>query len=235
MNIKNIIIAIIIIFVLYKLYKYYFSDNSVNLINTHDARIPEVIKPNKLPKGVTSDYTYSIWFYINDWNYRFGETKVMFGRTDENNNASPSVTLAPSNNDLAVTMALYPNPDMSDGQELYTCSIRDVPLQRWTNLIMSLNNRALDLYLDGKLVKTCMLPGVPKMNNLSTLQLSPDGGFSGYISTFKYFSNALNPSQAYDVYKAGYSGDSMFGNLFNKYRLKLAFLEDNKEVNSIEI
>lgn len=235
MNIKNVILGIAIVVILYIIYTMYFSDKSVNLINNHDARMPGIIRPDKLPVGITSDYTYSIWFYINDWNYRFGETKVMFGRTDSNNNPSPAITLAPSNNDLSVTLALYPNNSNSSGQEIYTCSIKDVPLQRWTNLIMSLNNRALDLYLDGKLVKTCMLPGIPKMNNLSTLQISPDGGFSGFISTFKYFPNAVNPSQAYDIYKKGYSGGSMLGNVFNKYRLKFAFVEDNKEINSFEI
>lgn len=235
MNIKKVLIGIAIVVILYKLYTFYFSDKSVDLINTHDARMPTVINPNDLPPGITSDYTYSIWFYINDWNYRFGETKVMYGRTDSNNNPSPAISLAPSNNDLSVTLALYPNSSQSMSQELYTCSIKDVPLQRWTNLIMSLNNRALDLYLDGKLVKTCMLPGVPKMNNLSALQISPDGGFSGFISAFKYFPYAINPSQAYDIYKQGYGGGSMFGELFNKYRVKLAFLEDNKEINSFEI
>jgi hypothetical protein len=52
---------------------------------------------------------------------------------------------------------------------MHSCSIEDVPLQRWTNLIISLDNRALDLYLDGKLVRTCVLPGVPKMNPASNI------------------------------------------------------------------
>lgn len=215
---------------------YFFSTSATTLVTTHDARSLDIISANKLPAGASSDYTYSIWFYINDWNYRFGESKVMFGRVDQNNDPSPSVTLAPSKNDVNVTLAVYPsNTDQTSGQTLYTCSIQDVPLQRWTNLIISLNNRALDLYLDGKLVKTCLMPGVPKMNPASNIMLCPDGGFSGNISNFKYIPNAVNPSQAYDIYKAGYGGGSAISGLFNKYRIKFAFIEDNKEVNSLEL
>jgi hypothetical protein len=236
MNTRNIVIGIILVVLVYVLYMYFFSSGATTLVSTHDARSLDIISANKLPAGATSDYTYSIWMYINDWNYRFGESKVIFGRVDQNNDPAPSVTLAPSNNDLNVTLAVYPNEaTQSSGQSLYTCSIKDIPLQRWTNLIMSLNNRAMDLYLDGKLVKTCVMPGVPKMNPSSNIMLCPDGGFSGYVSNFKYLPNAVNPSQAYDIYKAGYGGGSALSGLFNKYRVKVAFVEDNKEVNSLEL
>lgn len=237
MNTRKILIGVIIIVLLYLLYLYFFSSNSTTLVSKHDARSLDIISANKLPAGITADYTYSIWMYINDWNYRFGEAKVIFGRVDQNNDPSPSVTLAPSNNNLNVTMAVYPNEktESNGNQTLYTCSVQDVPLQRWTNLIMALNNRALDLYLDGKLIKTCVMPGVPKMNPTSNILLCPDGGFSGYISKFQYLPKAVNPSQAYDIYKAGYGGGGALSTFFNKYRIKFAFVEDNKEVNSFEL
>lgn len=239
MNIKGILTIIVIIIILYYLYSYFFSDGSSTIVKTHDARSLKIIKGDTLPAGITADYTFSIWIYVNDWNYRFGETKVVFGRVDKDKMPAPSVTLGETNNELSVTLGVYPsNSSGSDNQSsgnIFTCGIKDVPLQRWTNLIMSLNNRALDMYLDGKLVKTCMLPGVPKMNPTSQLMITPDGGFSGYVSNFKYYPNAVNPSKAYDIYKSGYGGGSALGSLFNKYRLKLAFMEDNKEVNSLEI
>lgn len=236
MNIRNIVLGVVLVVLVYILYLYFYSGSATTLISTHDARSLDIISANKLPAGATADYTYSIWFYINDWNYRFGESKVIFGRVDQNNDPAPSVTLAPSNNDINVTLSVYPNEDTKDaGHTLYTCAIKDVPLQKWTNLIMSLNNRAMDLYLDGKLVKTCVMPGVPKMNPSSNVMVCPDGGFSGYISNFKYLANAVNPSQAYDMYKQGYGGGSALSGLFNKYRVKLAFVEDNKEVNSLEL
>ena len=46
--------------------------------------------------------------------------------------------------------------------------------------------------------------------------------------------NATNPQQAWDIYKKGYGG-SVLGELFNKYRIKVSFLQDNVEHQSLEI
>ena len=64
--------------------------------------------------------------------------------------------------------------------------------------------------------------------------VTPTGGYSGYISYFRYLTYAVNPTQAYNIYKEGYGGSSL-GGLLDKYRVKIAFLEDNKEVNSFEL
>lgn len=236
MKIQNIILGIVIVVLIYFVYLYFFSDStSKTLVKMHDARTLARISANTLPAGSSSNYTYSIWFYINDWNYRFGEPKVIFGRLDNNDDPSPSVTLAASTNNINVTLATYKTSGTDTSPTLHTCSIHDVPLQKWTNLIVTVNNRALDLYLDGKLVKTCVLPGVPKINPTSNVMITPDGGFSGHISNVIYLARAVNPSQAYDIYKKGFGGGSMLSGLLNKYRVKFAFLEHNREVNSFEL
>jgi len=42
------------------------------------------------------------------------------------------------------------------------------------------------------------------------------------------------PQQAYNIYKSGYGGSAV-GSIFNKYRLKFSFMEDNQEQASFEI
>lgn len=239
MNIVTILVTIILVVILYYVIVYLFKNKGeTTLVKVHDARVAQVINSGSLPSGSSVNYAYSIWIYVNDWNYRFGETKIVFGRVDQNNDPAPSVTLSPSTNNLHVSLATYPVSNTSSSNSpptLHTCSVEDIPLQRWVNIIMSLNNRALDIYIDGKLVKTCVLPGVPKLNPSSNVHITPDGGFSGFISNFRYFSDALNPSEAYNVYKQGYDKGSTITGLFDRYRIKLAFMEDNKEVNSLEI
>ena len=44
---------------------------------------------------------------------------------------------------------------------------------------------------------------------------------------------AKNPQEAYNIYKSGKGGS--IGNIFNKYRIKVAFLDDNVEKGSFEI
>jgi len=123
---------------------------------------------------------------------------------------------------------------VTDTSIVHKCSITNFPLQSWVNLIISLYGRTLDMYVDGKLVRTCVLPGVAKVNPDADISVTPGGGFSGWTSNFEYWDDATNPQQAYNIYKSGFGG-SAIGSLFNKYRIKVSFLEDNQEQSSFEI
>ena len=236
MNTHTIVLGVVTVLLLYFIYVYFFaSSNQTTLVNYHDATQQMSISASSLPSGTTANYTFSIWTYINEWNYRYGEDKVIFQRSDANNDPAPKVYLDATTNNLIVSLATYGNDGSTSTSNISLCSINNIPIQTWTNVIMTLNNRALDLYLNGKLVRTCVLPGVPKLNPASAVVLCPNGGFSGYISNFEYLSNAINPTQAYNIYKAGFSSGSSIGNFFDKYRVKVAFVENNKEVNSFEL
>jgi hypothetical protein len=116
----------------------------------------------------------------------------------------------------------------------HKCTIRNFPLQKWVNLTVSLYGRTLDVYIDGKLVRTCILPGVAKSGTGGSILVTPGKGFSGWTSQTRYFADATNPQEAYGIYKEGYGG-SIIGNLFNKYRVRVSFLEDNQAKGSFEL
>ena len=253
MNTHNIIIGVVIVIVIYLLYLWFFGDGGrTYLSGMRNAEQEHTIAGHNLPAGGSADYTYSIWLFIANWNYRIGEEKVVFERLDRSGNPAPTMALGKNLNNVEITLATYPSNGKSNsngsgggnGQvSTHTCILENIPLQAWANVILTLNNRALDLYLDGKLVRTCVLPGVPKMSAGTNVVTSPSpsggqksgGGFEGYISNFQYLSRAVNPREAYAIYREGPGGSNWLSNLFNKYRLKIAFMKDNKEVNSFEI
>ena len=236
MALKGILTVVVILIVCYVVYDLFIkSHKEATLTRMQDARESHAIKASDYPKNTSTDFTYSMWLYVNDWNYRYGENKVILRRVTSN--AGIAVALTPELNNLQVLLAVYPSKasHVGSGMKLHKCWINNIPLQAWTNIIVSVNNRAMDLYLDGKLVRTCIMPGVPRLAKGIGAEITPDGGFSGFVSTVKYFAYSVNPSQAYDIYKDGYGGGSSLGNLFNKYRIKLSFVENNKEVNSFEL
>ena len=100
-------------------------------------------------------------------------------------------------------------------------------------IIVSVENRALDVYLDGKLVKTCIMPGIPQVSS-SNILLTPNGGFSGFTNLFQYYSYPINPKKAYDIFKSGLKSNIPRLSLGN-YGFKLSFTKDNNEVKSLEI
>jgi len=233
MEAKTIIIAVVVILLLYIVIRMIAGKSSV-IDGMKSAKDTSTISPDDLPdNNNTNNYTYSVWFYVDDWSYRYGEPKIILGRLDAKREPSPSIILGAIENNVQVNVACYPDNN-SDSFQVHKCGIANVPIQKWVNLIVSLYGRTLDVYLDGKLVRTCVLPGIAKVNDSASVYITPEGGFSGYTAKVQYFADATNPQEAYNIYKAGY-GDSILGGLMNKYQIKISFLEDNVEQGSIEI
>jgi len=240
MSAHNIIIGVVIIILLYLLYLYFFGNSSAVLVGIHDASTEIAIPAGSIaPAAGSANFTFSIWVYVSNWSV--GTNKVIFERPC-GTGFCPKMAFTSNLNNIDVTLATYAGTSGSaqhhhqQEQANITCTVENVPLQSWANIIMTLNGRALDLYLDGKLVRTCVLPGVPKMSGAGQLMLTPSGkSFQGYTSNFQYFARAINPREAYAIYREGYGGSNWLSGLFNKYRIKMAFMEDNQEVNSFEI
>lgn len=94
-----------------------------------------------------------------------------------------------------------------------TCDIKDLPLQKWINVCIVMNGKTLDVYQDGKLVKTCVYKNYFKVDSakgvaLRYLQGTNQNGFDGYFSRLQILNQALNPDEIYKTYMAGPSGSS---------------------------
>ena len=59
--------------------------------------------------------------------------------------------------------------------------------------------------------------------------------FQSYVSNVAYFSRAVNPREAYAIYREGPGGSNWLSNIFNKYRLRFEFLKNGKVVNEFDI
>lgn len=237
MNILRILFIIVSFVLFYYVYKSLTSSKTKTSLS--DAKVMQTIDPSKLKNASgTSNYSYSIWMYVDNWNYRYGQPKVVFGRSDKNSsgdsNPSPSVVLGAMQNDLTISITTFPTT--SGGAPLvHNCVIKNVPLQKWTCLLISLYGRSLDVYMDGKLVRTCVLPGVAKVNTTAPVKITPDGGFDGFTAKFRYYDSPTNPQEAWNIYREGFSAGGILGNLFDKYKIKVSFMEDNQEQGSLEI
>lgn len=185
------------------------------------------------------NFAYSVWFYVNDWNYRYGQAKVLFGRMSKASSTMSGIGVAGSEpcplvqfganaNDLEIYLQNYSTTGTAAGAP-FKCAVSNVPIQRWVNLSISVYGRTLDVYLNGKLVKTCVMPGIAKINNTSDLSLTPNGGFEGWTSKFAFYPMPMNPQDAYDIYAKGPTG--AFSSL-SAYQLQLALLKNGETISS---
>ena len=237
MNFKKILLGVIVIIILYLVYVFVFSDTTNALLYSGgNAKDAVTVKASKFPSNKASvDYTFSIWIYVNSWNYRYGSTKTIFRRSNSDGTIfAPQVSLGQSTNKLVIDMTSYPDSSQTATPTPNNWEINNIPIQKWCNIIVSTNNRAVDTYIDGKLVNTNVLKGVPMTNKQYPAYICPDGGFSGEISKFRYLARTISPREAYEIYREG-PGGNWLSDLLNQYKLKLSFLKDNEEINSFEI
>jgi len=189
--------------------------NSKNLMATaKDAKeVSTVSVPDNGAEGV---YGYQFWMYVTDWNYKYGEEKNIMFRPDATNSAikNPTVTLHPTDNSMKISVSIFPsNSDSSKTEpapaghsgstdDVYICEVPNIPLQTWLSVGITVSTRNLDVYLNGNLVKSCFLSGVPKPVS-GSVTLNADGGFSGWMCGFYHYDKMLVPSDAQAFYGSG--------------------------------
>jgi hypothetical protein len=249
----SIVFTIIVIIFILMLLRYLFTD-PYTLQNMQDGKTSSTISASSLATngGVpSSNFAYSSWFYIKNWNYRYGEPKVIFGRMGLASSQGqgsvdgvsgldpcPAVVLGAVENNISISLGCYPGvnqePTTPGGNTVvHTCSVSNVPIQKWVNLVVSVYGRSMDVYIDGKLVRTCLLPGVASVNNNSNIYVTPNGGFDGWTSKIQYYPNSINPQEAWNIYSQGYS--SGLSNLFGSYQIQVALVENGTTQSSVTI
>ena len=245
MNIQNIIITLLIVVVLYVLYLYYYKSSSSKLFDTHEAISSFTVTPKSSGKGTSDNYTYSMWINIEDYGYNYGHPKaVMYRDGSDTNSVSPLIYLdANANNLLIMTSSLNGEPA--------SCKINDVPIQTWFNLTITLNGSVLDVYYNGKLVKSCILfentgtRGDPykggsdiyfckaPSTTIIGLPTNMKSGFQGQIANAMFLPNSINPEEAYDIYKS--SSGQINRSIHLNYKIRGTLFRNGKEWGETDI
>ncbi len=203
------VMIILVVSIIIGLY-YYFQTYSVRgnvtrdfLPFIHDAKIAKRVNQGAIPSSSQgNEYNLNFWVYINDYTYRYIEDKVILNR---NNN--PNVMLSSNTNSLKVLINVEDNLNNIEGNDdddslINVCEVKDIPLQRWVNVNLSLNNKVMDIFMDGKLSKTCIINGYPKPN-IGSMDITPNGGFNGFISSVRFSNSSLSLNEIGKFYKNG--------------------------------
>jgi hypothetical protein len=187
-----------------------------------------------------------VWLYIDAWgtNGKSMINKNILARTTSSNVPLFQLHLDNVQNNLMLVMSDSTGAPINDKSP---CMIRNVQLQKWINITMSIYGNTVDLYLDGKLVRTCVMQSMPASLNSSdqlyigggyTLTnniISPtDGDLQGFISNVVYNADYFSPEDAWNIYSAGYSGAGMF-NFLHSYKLNFSITNNNQVVSQVSI
>lgn len=153
------------------------------------------------------DYQYAIscWIYIDAMppntnpNYNKYTSLLNFG-------SKPNILYNSKLNTLMITMQQKELNEVSknnlidfdsEGNRIIYVD-KNVLLQKWNNIIINYNGGTLDIFVNGKLVKSAN--GVVPYYTYDSLTIGENGGIKGGICNVIYFRRALTSSNIYYVY-----------------------------------
>ena len=208
------VIILLLAFGSWFIYQGVMGDKAVsgNLARTPiDSSTAAVIPGSAAPaqSGINGgNYGMQWWMYIKDWDTKFGIKKTVIKRGGVGS-YNPYVYLGETDNSLVVQIDQHATTGTSTAAPAasQTCSLPNVPLQTWFAVSLSVSGRNVDLYLNGTLLRSCLLPGVP-MTPTGSVNVMSDGGFSGNVVDLFHYSRALTPADASAFFAAGTAGTS---------------------------
>lgn len=80
--------------------------------------------------------------------------------------------------------------------------IEDLPIGHWFHLAIRVENKVMDVYVNGTLSKRTLLEAFPKQN-YDDIKVCANGGFDGNLSDLRYFDNGLNVFQIMNITQKG--------------------------------
>jgi hypothetical protein len=129
-------------------------------------------------------FSYSLWMYIdkisNDKQHIFHK-----GNVEEYPLMCPAVYL--HKNNLSIHINTLEEIDES-------IIIKEIPVRKWIYLSLVINNKNMDIYINGYLKDRKILSSLPKQNN-SNFWCNMNGGFNGFISNIIYYPYTVELSE----------------------------------------
>jgi len=222
MKILAVVIFIILIVLIYVLYKLLsktttkisgFSDASTTIIGTAQPK--------------TQNNAFSFWFYISSWT---SETKQPLIQLNQGTASYMSAKLDTANNTLIIEIKSTKDSTTT----VATVTITDIRLQKWNHIIISVNGNVVDVYLDGKLVKTQIASAIPSTTSGNFEPKIGGAGNKGFISSALYKNDYITPEEAWNIYSMGYTGAGLF-DFVNRYKLNFSITKDDQEAVSFSV
>jgi len=168
-----------------------------------------ILRSNNESEGL--EFTWSTWIYINELSdestiyqhiFNKGDTKFNnIGIASVNN--APGLYLKSKESNGVNTAKLHVVMDSNNSYDTTNyINIDDVPIKKWVNVIIRMQNTILDVYINGIVSGRLIMKDVPKQN-YNNVNINQNRGFLGKISNLKYYNRALNIFEINSIIKNG--------------------------------
>lgn len=156
--------------------------NSVSITRSNDER-----------SGM--EFSWAVWLLLTDNSvkntyqniFNKGDTNYVNGISQVNN--APGLYLSSLVNNENKLHIIMDTVDPSVGPS--KIDIGGVPFNKWFLVVIRLENKVLDVYINGTITSRNNMKSVPKQN-YNNVNICQNGGFKGQLSNLRYYDYALS-------------------------------------------
>jgi hypothetical protein len=229
MNYTLIILGILLLVIIYILIQV-LSERGKSVANKVDLSATNgsvSYKALKNPKA--SRFSLSLWVYLENLKST-GNTDIIYIKK---NDGSDFLKLS-----VTDTTILKYNMALQNGEVVTNEIMGNFPLQKWVYVIISVDNKIIDLYVDGKLVRSQQLdsPPVSTDSDFNISYGSCNGGnkCKGHVAKFERIPQPMDPSTAWTKYMQG-NGGSYFSKMLSSYGATVTLTKDDLDLRQFTL
>lgn len=93
-------------------------------------------------------------------------------------------------------------PSSTDSQFAESILIKNIPVQKWVNCAIRVQNTTVDIYVNGVMTQRKVLNNLPRQNYYDTY-IGENNGFQGNISALSYYDYALRYDEIQSIFGRG--------------------------------
>lgn len=166
----------------------------------------QILRSNDQNKGL--EFTWSTWLLFTSPStssipeHIFNKGTNIFDSATGialTNGPGMYVTKSVSGNSETITLLVYMD---QINEEQISVSIGNVPVKKWIHVAVRVQNKLLDVYINGVISKRHNFEVIPKQN-FHDINVAGNSGFSGKLSNLRYYSYALNVFEINNIVMAG--------------------------------
>ena len=228
MNPTVVILGAVLLVVIYVLYTV-ISEKGKSVVKKaylNEANAP--ISYNTLKNPKSSRFCFSSWVYIEELKDT-GLTKLFRVKKDSSNDF---FSLYCKSDASLYYDILLDKDTVTTENEIMT----NFPLQKWVCVMVSVDNKIVDLYIDGKLVRSQQLSDQPTdTTDAFMIHFSNDANdVKGYLAKLERYAEPMDPGTAWSKYMEG-NGGNYFSRLLSSYGARFTLTKDDLDMKQFTL
>lgn len=217
MDITTIFLGVLLVVIIFY---FTFNSGSQELSKKLDLGTAQTaVFAKSLDQPTSAKYSYEMWLYV--YKAESGEDKYIISRAG-NTGKNIGIKLKSGQPKLLLEYL------SSSGSKTVTIT-DNLPLQTWVHLIVSVDGSFVDVYMNGKLVKSFQDATIAAPLEGSDIVY---GIVNCYLAKLTRTTKATDPQTAWDKYMAG-NGENPFAKFMSSFGLTMTLQKNNQDYSKV--